>query len=77
MAAAHAAADGEIVAGEPVIFDDGDKAEAIRKNVEVIHRRNGERDLEFSRQIRFAVKRIHEIFILRFFEIELLAVNPD
>ena len=77
VAAAHAAAHGEVVADEPVVFDDGDEAEAIREYVLVIHRRNGKRHLEFSRQIRFAVKRVREIFVLRFFEIELLAVNPD
>ena len=77
VAAAHAAADGDIVASESFVLDDGDEAEAIGENVLVIHRRNGERNLEFSRQIRFAVKRVREIFVLRLFEIKLLAVNPD
>ncbi len=42
-----------------------------------VHRRDDKADLEFARQIRFAVKRINKVFIFRRFVVELHAVNPD
>ena len=77
VTATHAAADREIVADEFVVLDHGDEPKAIRVNVQVIHRRNDERDLEFARQIGFAVKRIDEVFIFCRVVINLHAINPD
>ena len=64
MTAPHAAANTEVVTDELVVLDNRDKAEAVREQVHVVHRRNGEPDLELTRQIRFAVERINKVFIL-------------
>ncbi len=72
VTAPHAAADREVVADEPVVLHDGDEAEAVGEHVQVVHRRNDEGDLEFARQIGLAVKRVHEVLVLRGFEIQLL-----
>ena len=77
VAATESAADAQIVADKLVVLDHGDEAEAVREQIQIVHRRNDERDFEFARQIRFAVKRIHEIFIFRRVVVELHAINPD
>ena len=77
MTAAHAAADGEIVAGELVVFENRDEAEVVGKDVNVIHRRNDKRGLELARQISFAVKRVLEILVRRVVEVQLRAINPN
>jgi len=60
MAAAHAAADGDIVAGDPVALDDGDEAEIVWCRRPCRSPAGYERDLEFARQNRWAVERVHE-----------------
>ena len=65
VTATHAAADGEIVTDEFFVFDNRDEADVVRENINIVDRRNGEGDFEFSRQICFAVKRVNEIFIFR------------
>ena len=77
MTASHAAAHGEIVAGQRVVFHDGDQPDVVREDVEVVDGRNDEGDLEFAGQISFAVERIDEILIRGVLEIELFAVDPD
>ena len=77
VAAAHTAADGEIVAGEFVVFDNRNEADVVRENVQVVHRWNDEGYFEFARQVCFAIKRVHEVFVCRVVQIELHAVNPD
>ena len=77
VAAAHASANGEVVANQPVVLDDGDEPKAVRENIQVVHRRYHEGDFEFARQISFAVERVNKVFVLRLFEFELHAVNPD
>ena len=77
VAATHAAANGEVVAGEPVVFDNGNEADVVRENVSVVARRDGERHLELSRQITFAIERVHEILVHRVVEVELHAFNPN
>ena len=77
MAAAHAAADGEVVADELPALDNADEAEVVGEDVHVVHRRQDEGGLEFARQVGLAVERVHEILVRRVVEVELHAVNPD
>ena len=60
-----------------VVFDNRDEAEVIREDVEVIHRRNDKGRLEFTWQIRFAIKRVDVGLIERVISLELETVNPD
>jgi hypothetical protein len=48
---AEPAAHGEIESGEPAAFDDGDEAEIMGKDVDVVDRRNRDGRLEFARQV--------------------------
>ncbi len=75
--AALPAADGEIVADDFSALLDGDVAEAIREDVHVVQRLEREGGLEFARQVRAAVERIHEVLVLRGLEVELHALDPD
>ena len=70
VAHAEAATDGDVVAQKLAGFDDGDEAQILREDVDVVGRRQGERRLEFARQIERAVKRLllgfttsHELFV--------------
>jgi len=47
---AHAAADGDVEAGEFFVFDDGDVGEVLRVDVHVVARGDGHADLEFARR---------------------------
>jgi len=55
MGHAHAATDGDVVADDLVVFDDGDKAEVVGEDVDVIARGNGDDGLELARQVVLAV----------------------
>jgi hypothetical protein len=55
---AHPSADTDVVAHDASILDDGDEPEVVREHVDVIRRRNGNGDLEFSRQVRRTVQRL-------------------
>ena len=69
---AEAAADGEVVADEFFVLADGDEAEVLGVDIDVVAGRDGEACFEFARQIRFAVERF-------FFGIggDFFAVEPD
>ena len=70
VAAAHAAAGGEVVAEQfAAAVGDGDEAAAVGEDVHVVQRRDGEGDLEFPRQVGLAVERINEVLVLRVVEI--------
>ena len=77
VTAAKPAADAQVVADKLVVLDDGDEAEAVREQIQIVHRRNDKCDFEFAWQIRFAVKRINKIFVFRRVVVQLHAVNPD
>ena len=77
MRATHAAAGHEVVADQFFVLHDSDEADVVGENVEVVHRRNDKRRFEFSRQIRFAVKRVNERLVERVVNLELVTVNPD
>ena len=56
---AHAAADRDIPARDlSGCVDDGDEAEIVGENVDVVRRRHRDDDLEFARQISPAVDRL-------------------
>ena len=57
MRAAHAAANAKVESDQLAVFDDGDEAEVLRKNIDVVQRRHRDRCLEFSRQIGWPVDR--------------------
>ncbi len=48
---AHAAADANVVTGDCAVLDDGDEAQIMGENIDVVLRRNCQRDLEFPREI--------------------------
>ena len=78
VAAPHAAAGREVVSRATAArVRDGDETAAVRENVHVVQGRDGEADLEFPRQVGFAVERVHEILVRRRVEVELDALNPD
>src|SRR5690606_22118951 len=54
---AHAAADDHVETGELPALLDGDEAEIVREDVDVVRRRYGERDLELARHVGIAVDR--------------------
>ena len=73
VAAAHAAADREVVSDDLARLDHRDEPHVVGEDVGVVDRRDGKADLEFARQVGLAVERIDEIFT----QVELLAVEPD
>ena len=58
VGAAHAAADGDVIALQLAARGDGDEAEILRIDVDVVDRRNDEADLELARQILLAEERL-------------------
>ncbi len=54
---AHAAADGDVEAGEFTALGDGDVGEVLRIDVNVVARGNGDADFEFTREVVLAVNR--------------------
>ncbi len=58
VAAAHTATDGDIEAGELPVLDDGDEAEILRVDVDVVGRRHREADLELARQVGRTIERL-------------------
>jgi len=77
VAAAHATADGDVVAEDLIVFDDGDEAEVVGEDVHVVHGRDDEGHLEFARQVGLAVERVDEVFVFGVVEVELDVVDPD
>ena len=77
MAAAHATASRQVVADELAVLDDGDEAHALGEDVDVVHRRDDEADLELPRQVGLAVERVDKVFVLGRIQVELHAVDPD
>jgi hypothetical protein len=75
VAATHAAADRDVVPRQPAVLHNGDQAEVVREDVDVVHRRDRERRLELPRQVSLAVKRVHEAL----FDVQLqrLPLDPD
>jgi hypothetical protein len=49
----------QVVSEESIILGDCHKSEAVRENIHIVQRRDGEGDFEFPREIGFAVERIH------------------
>ncbi len=77
VAAAHAAADREVVADQLVLLDHGDEPEVVRVDVHVVHRRDHERRLELPRQVGAAIERIDEVLVRRLVEVQLHVLDPD
>ncbi len=73
MAGAHAAADADVVAAQFTGFDHGDEAQVLGEHIHVVHRRNGEADLELARQVAVAVDRLGFLAAAG----DLLFVQPD
>ena len=72
---AHAAADGDVPAGDlAVLVEDGDEAEIVREDVDVVRRRHRDHDLELARQVGLAVDRLDLLLLAAG---DLLAVEPD
>ena len=75
MGHAHAAADGHVPAGDVAgLIRDGDVAEVVREDVDVVRRRHRHHDLEFARQIGLAVDRLDHLPLAAR---DALAVEPD
>ena len=74
---AHAAAGNQVVAEQLVALGDDNEPEVVGENVDVIQRRNCEGRLEFARQIRLPIERVHEILVAGVIQVEFLAFNPD
>ena len=70
---AHAAADHDVVADDAAAFLDGDEPEIVREHVDVVVRRQRDRDLELARHVGAAVDRL----VFRLATGDLLAVDPD
>ncbi len=69
---AETAAHRQVEAGEATGLDDGDEAEVLREDVDVIDRRHGDRRLELARQV------VRAEDLLRFLgRRDLRAVEPD
>ena len=73
MGGAHAAADADVVAGQFAAFEHGDEAQVLGEHVHVVHRRDGEADLELARQVGAAV----DGFVLAAAAGHALFVQPD
>ena len=58
MAHAEPAANGDIVADEFAVFDDGDVAEVLGVNVHIVRGREDEAGLEFAREVSVAIHRL-------------------
>src|SRR5262249_26972931 len=67
---------GQVVADQLAVFLDGNEAEAVGENVNVVDWRNNERSLKLTRQIGFAVERVNEV-LRAVIELERLAFDPD
>ena len=73
VAAAHAAADGKIVAEDLAALDYCDQPHVVGKDIGVVHWRNGKADFEFSRQVSLAINRVGKVIA----QAEFLAIEPD
>src|SRR5205807_6205928 len=73
---AHAAADRHVEASDlAFLVEDGDVAEVVGEPVDVVRRRHGDHDLEFSRLVGRAVDRLDDGVVLA--AGVLLAVEPN
>ena len=55
---AHAATDSEVEAQQLAVLDDGNEAEIVREDIDVVDGRHGDRRFELARQIGLAVERL-------------------
>ena len=75
MGHAHAAADRHVPAGDVAgLVRDGDVAEVVREDIDVVRGRHRHHDLEFARQVGLAVDRLHHLVLAAR---DALAVEPD
>lgn len=71
----HTTTDGDIESEQLlVIVEDGDVAEVVAEDVDIVVRRDRDRDLELARQVVFSVKRLD---VLDCLTNDLLLVEPD
>src|SRR2546423_823843 len=57
----QSAAGQQVITYELSVFGNDHKAQVVGENIDVIRRRNRESGFELSRQIGFAIKRVHEV----------------